>query len=100
MTFANRLTRPTDKQTNLNAGKSARTRRTSSDTSRMIATVPKNIALGLLSGGVSTSNITGGGGIVYVMFRVSTVGSSPAETMIKCAKRKKRKTYFHKNQRY
>ena len=48
--------------------------------SKIIATVPKNMALGLLSGGVSTSNIRGGGGIVYVMFGISTVGSSPAET--------------------
>ena len=47
--------------------------------------VPRNMALGLLSGGVSTSAITGGGGAVVmfgaavVIFGTAVVGSSLAE---------------------
>ena len=71
----------------LNAGTSASTSKASIDMRRMMAMDPKNMALGLLSGGVMTSAITGGGGAVVnvmfggvvVMFGVAAVGSSPAE---------------------
>ena len=65
------------KSTNLNAGRSATSSRASSNTRTRIAIVPKNIAIGLLSGGVCILASTGDGGVVE-MFGTATVGSSSA----------------------